>query len=244
MYSTGEAPNNTVFNQPNYFDQSYQPQAKIPGRSRVIWVLVGIIVVCVAVAIGAGLGAGLAAQHRSSSFSGVPSGVPSASTKGSDLTVTTTLSGTVTTRSLPSTTLPYSPCPAANGSTYTATNKPLPTMYPQVQSQTFEKSFFFEILCYTTFNPGGNPSIMDLQILPNTTSLSDCLDACALYNFQMSIVNFPAYACRGVGWGRGEGVNPVANQWPVCWLKSNVSLGSPNATEESVGYDGAVLLSQ
>lgn len=68
MYSTGEAPNNTVFNQPNYFDQSYQPQAKILGRSRGIWVLVGIIVVCVAVAIGAGLGAGLAAQHRSSSF--------------------------------------------------------------------------------------------------------------------------------------------------------------------------------
>ncbi len=83
---------------------------------------------------------------------------------------------------------------------------------------------------------------MDLQIITNVTSLSDCLDTCALYNFQMSIRNFPAYACTGIGWGRGDGLNPVGDPWPVCWLKSNVSLESPNSTDISAGYDGAVLL--
>ena len=63
-YMGGGAPNETLFNQPNQSDQFYQSQAKIPGRSRAIWVLAGIAVVCLAVAIGAGLGAGLAARHK------------------------------------------------------------------------------------------------------------------------------------------------------------------------------------
>ena len=66
-YTEGGAPNDTVIDRPNQFDQSYQPRAKSPGRSRVIWVVTGIGVVCVAVAIGAGLGAGMAVRHRSSS---------------------------------------------------------------------------------------------------------------------------------------------------------------------------------
>ena len=83
---------------------------------------------------------------------------------------------------------------------------------------------------------------MDLQIITNVTSLTDCLDACALYNFQMRIDNFPVYACTGIAWGRGDGHNPVGIPWPVCYLKSNVSMGSPNSTNVSAGYDGAVLL--
>ena len=186
-------------------------------------------------------------------FLSLPSGAPSTITKAdndcatiiqtSDAPVTVTLPESVPTISSTTTTLPSSPCPAANGSIYTATNKPLPTLHPQVQWASTETSLFFEILCHTTFLAGGNPSIMDLQIITNVTSLSDCLDVCALYNFQMSIGNFPAYACTGIGWGRGNGNNPVGDPWPVCWLKSNVSLESPNGTDENVfGYDGAVLL--
>lgn len=68
-YMGGGAPNDTVFDQPNQSDQSYQPQAKSQGRSRAIWVLGITAVLCLAVAIGAGLGAGLAAQHKSTSSS-------------------------------------------------------------------------------------------------------------------------------------------------------------------------------
>lgn len=65
-YVGGGGPNGPVSGQ---LDQSNPPQAKSPGRSRVIWVLAGIAILCLAVAIGAGLGAGLAAQHTSSSSS-------------------------------------------------------------------------------------------------------------------------------------------------------------------------------
>ena len=61
------APNDAVFNQSNQSDQSYQPQAKSPGRSKVIRALGITVVLCLAAAIGAGLGAGLAAQHKSTS---------------------------------------------------------------------------------------------------------------------------------------------------------------------------------
>lgn len=68
-YMGGGPPNDSVFDQPNQSDQSYQPQAKSQGRSRAYWVLGIIAVLCLAVAIGAGLGAGLAAQHKSTSSS-------------------------------------------------------------------------------------------------------------------------------------------------------------------------------
>lgn len=63
----------------------------------------------------------------------------------------------VTITSSTPTTLLSSPYPAANGSVYTATNKPLPTLSPQLQSQTAEPSLSFEIISYTTFSSGRRP---------------------------------------------------------------------------------------
>ena len=76
---------------------------------------------------------------------------------------------------------------------------------------------------------------MDMQLISNVASLSDCLDACALYNFQMKSDHFPDYACRGVSWGHGFGLH-------TCWLKSNVTLASSNDTSIYPGYDAGVLL--
>ena len=79
---------------------------------------------------------------------------------------------------------------------------------------------------------------MDLQLITNVSSLENCLDECALYNFRTKSGNFPAYGCTGVSWGHGVNLNPTH----TCWLKSNVTLGSPNNTVTWPGYDGGVLL--
>lgn len=139
-----------------------------------------------------------------------------------------------------SATLTPTVCPAGNGSTYIATNKPLPTIAPQLQNQVTNTSFSFEILCNTNFIEGG--SIIDLQIITNTSTLNDCLDACSLYNFRTSRKHFPAYACTGIAWGPGIYEQQAGVQEPVCWLKGNVTLGSPNSTAMLPNYDGAVLL--
>ena len=78
--------------------------------------------------------------------------------------------------------------------------------------------------------------------MTNVTSLSDCLEACARYNFQMDFTKFPAYACTAVSWGRGNQQDPTGNPWPVCWLKNDVTLASPNSTANYPGYVSAVLL--
>ena len=76
---------------------------------------------------------------------------------------------------------------------------------------------------------------MDMQIISNVATLKDCLDACALFNFQMRLEYFPLYACRGVSWNH-------AFDQHFCWLKSNVTLGSSNDTSIYPGYDAGVLL--
>ena len=148
-------------------------------------------------------------------------------------------SGKITTITPTPAKIPSPACPAANGSTYTATNKPLPTIDPQWNYQIPETSLSFEILCYTNFAEG--PEI--LQILTNISSLNECLDECALYNFRMYPHLFPESGCTGIAFGT-EAVRQQGGQKPLqlCWLKSGVTLTTQNETAESPGYDGAVLL--
>lgn len=130
-----------------------------------------------------------------------------------------------------------SSCPAANGSTYTATNKPLPTIAPELKLQIPVSSLSFEILCNT--NLAENGQIIDILLITNVSTLDQCLDECALYSFRTRLGNFPAYACTAVAWGLD--IFP----WPVCWLKSGATLGSYNSTGNPtayIGVDAGVLL--
>ena len=121
-------------------------------------------------------------------------------------------------------------CPAADGFTYTITNQVAPTARPYKQSQ--YSSLAYKILCDTDFSAG--PTIVDLQALSNTSSLGDCLNACALYSFQTPPWEFPTHICSGVAWESG------AN---MCWLKSNVTLSSQSQYQSSDPTpDGAVMI--
>ena len=148
--------------------------------------------------------------------------------------VTITLSAGLSTITPTPTTLPSPTCPAANGSTYVATNKPLQTIGPGGPWQISDTSLSFKIFCETNFLQEG--PILDLQIIENIPSLNDCLDQCALYNFRARNQNFPALGCTGAAWDR--------DPYDLCWLKSNVTLESPNGyhTAQTPPVDGAVLL--
>ena len=158
-------------------------------------------------------------------------------TQASDITAdSTTLQSFTPTPTPP----PNQICPAANGSTYVATNTIAnsPISYVPWQ-QTNKSSFSFEILCnidfIDTFREGG--PFRDMQIITNVSTLTDCLDECALYNFRTPEEYFPAWACTGVSWGEGL---PREFSAPYCWLKTNVSLGSDGPADGK--FDGAVLL--
>lgn len=130
-----------------------------------------------------------------------------------------------------------SACPAANGSTYTATNKPLPTIAPELELLIPVSSLSFEILCNTNLAQDGH--IIDILLITNVSTLDQCLDECALYSFRTPLPNFPAYACTAVAWGL------ESFPWPVCWLKSNATLGSYNSTGNATAFtsvDAGVLL--
>ena len=77
-----------------------------------------------------------------------------------------------------------------------------------------------------------------MQIIANVSTLTDCLDECASYNFRTPVEYFPAWACMGVSWGKGH--PPYVYSAPYCWLKANVTLGSDGP--EGGGFDGAVML--
>ena len=81
---------------------------------------------------------------------------------------------------------------------------------------------------------------MDIQLIANVSTLNDCLNFCALYDFRMRQENFPAHACTGVSWGYGN--DPHVSPRDICWLKNNVTLASSNKTLEHIGYDSAILL--
>ena len=160
----------------------------------------------------------------------------------SDITACST---TLTSYTPVPTPLPTQICPAANGSTYVATktnaNNPVSSTAPWQNLR--KSSFSFEVLCninfIDTFRDGG--PTRDIQIVNNVSTLTDCLDECAMYNFRTPEEYFPAWACTGVSWG--EGLPPEKSSAPWCWLKANVSLASPNGTDSLGGFDGAVLLS-
>ena len=119
-------------------------------------------------------------------------------------------------------------CPAADGSTYTITNQVAPTARPYKQAM--YSSLAYKILCDTNFS--ARPTVVDLQALTNIFSLSDCLNACALYSFQTPPWEFPAHSCSGVAW---------ESEWNMCWLKSNITLSSKNHTSVPMP-DGAVMV--
>lgn len=183
------------------FDQPIQLvglDARSQGWRKTFWVLALVANFCLAVALGVGLGVGLAAQHRPTP----PSGLASSPIPGSSIITTTQSARVITMTSSPSTnpstqagkvltitsipsspaTMPSPVCPADDGSTYTATNKPSPTAGPPVAIT--NTSLAYQIFCYTNFI--ANPPVMDLQTLTDVTSLHDCLDACALYSFHTS----------------------------------------------------------
>ena len=81
---------------------------------------------------------------------------------------------------------------------------------------------------------------MDLQLIADVSTLDDCLDFCALYDFQMRQENYPAHACTGASWGYGN--NPHIGPRYICWLRNNVTLGSANTTSLHKGYDSGILL--
>lgn len=162
-------------------------------------------------------------------------------TEASNAPVTITESGSVNTITITPTNSPSLVCPSANGSTYTANNKPLPTIGPQWNWHITNTSLFFEILCFTHY-VAQDSLITDLQIFANISSLNDCLDLCALFNFNARLENFPALGCTGIALGTGAGLQLAGDPWHTCWLKSNVTMRSLNDTAAYPGYDGAVLL--
>ena len=171
---------------------------------------------------------------------------PATVTQAGNAPVTLTESRTILTSTSTPSTPPSAICPAANGSIYSATNKPHLTINSGLSSQINQTTLSFEVLCYTNFVEGtvegSKNSVMDLQLISNVSSLADCMDACALYNFQMREHNFPAYACTGLAWGVEAYLQQLGFGWPVCRLKNNVTLSSTNDSASYPGCDGAVLL--
>ena len=167
---------------------------------------------------------------------------PATITETGNVPVTVTQSGPTLSIPLAPATLPAASCPAANGSTYTATNKPLPTLAPKLGLQIPEQSLLFEILCNTNLEEVGG--IIDVQIIVNVSTLSQCLDECALYSFRTRLEHFPDLACTAVAWGHGNW-DWQPYPWPLCWLKNHATLESYNLTKngsEGGGVDAGVLL--
>ena len=159
--------------------------------------------------------------------------------------MTITELGNITTVTPTPTQLPSPICPAGDSSTYIATNRPLPTIDPKWNWHIPNATLSFKVLCYTHF-VAQDSLITDLQIYTNVSSLSECLDRCALFNFNARAINFPALGCTGIAWATGdlsrETGEDTGGTWHTCWLKSNVSLESLNDTAKFPGYEGAVLL--
>ena len=156
---------------------------------------------------------------------------------GNDATITRTTatkSAQVTTITPTSGMLPSRGCPKTNGSTYTSRKE----ISQEDASQIHYTSLKFQILCDTTYNEGG--PVMDLQLVANVSTLNECLDLCALYDFQMREENFPAHACTGASWAHDN--DAAVSPRYICWLRNNVTLDSSNKTSDHAGYDSGVLV--
>ena len=165
---------------------------------------------------------------------------PPTVTKTGNAPVTVTQTGPALAIAPTTATLPSVSCPAANGSTYTATNKPLPTLAPELELQIPEQTLLFEVLCNTNLAEDGY--IIDVQIIVNVSTLSQCLDECALYSFRTRLKHFPELACTAVAWGPGHWKGSGDG---LCWLKNHATLESYNQTKNGTiygGVDAGVLL--
>ena len=129
--------------------------------------------------------------------------------------------------------LPSRRCPAINGTTYTATNKPYPIDRTQIPNSTLK----FEILCDMDHG-----ALDYLQLIANVSTLNDCFDLCALYDFQMDSGKFPAHACTAVSWGHAIDENLYAGN--TCWLNNITGsfTGSSQHIQPHIGYDSGILL--
>lgn len=126
------------------------------------------------------------------------------------------------------------PSPEADGSFYTATNRPLPFLTGLQISNT---SLYFRVNCETNWIPYSGDSV--LQVQGNIGSLQECIDACATYTWQAKIQ--PGLDCSGVVWANGRVGD--ANPWQnVCFMKANLTQPCMNVTSDSPGYDAAILL--
>lgn len=143
--------------------------------------------------------------------------------------MTITELGNITTVTPTSTQLPSPICPAGDSSTYIATNRPLPAINSQYDWHIPNATLSFKILCHTHFVAPGN-FITDLQIYTNVSSLSECLDRCALFDFNARPKNFPTLGCTGITWGSADILRQTegtGGPWHTCWLQSNISLATP-----------------
>lgn len=148
----------------------------------------------------------------------------------SNVSSTTLAPATTSTTLLSASTTSSPECPAANGSTYIANNKP----YSDLSSKHMipETTLTYQILCNTNFQTNTTTVAQVLQIINNVTSLKDCLDACALYSFQTPSDNFPSLGCSGVTWNHNDVV-------PDCWLKRSMTL---LLNDVESGIDAGVLI--
>ena len=141
-------------------------------------------------------------------------------------TPSTALSAATMGPSTSTTMAPFADCPTANGSNYIATNKPSANSRDHRQFQISNTSLTYQILCGTDFNAYRHgETVVDVQVLYNSSSFKDCLNACVLYSFQTPHQESQEFGCTGATW-------KVKN---ICWLKRNVtsSSGIPSDSEIS-----------
>ncbi len=126
-------------------------------------------------------------------------------------------------------------CPFANGTTYTATNRPLPTLPGALTNNSFE----FLVACDT--NWVDYDSVKDLQQLGGITSLQDCMDACARFTWQARPDFYKTWGCSGAAWTGGLSGETSAPA-DSCVLKANVSQSTHNDSYAYPAFDGVILL--
>ncbi|KAI9881633.1 MAG: hypothetical protein M1830_000198 [Pleopsidium flavum] len=208
-----------------YSSQTREQRQRIGGlKAPTFWGVIIIIIMILAAGIGGGIGAGLSARQKDTA---IPSSPGPTST-----TLSSTFPSSTTTNTAPSV-----PCPTSNGNIYTPT---LPTTH---QNYTYNGNVLqYQILCSTNFAAGslyGNPGIIDMQVIPGTTSLEACMHSCAVYSIQLPIDGSGGKSlCRGVAW-QSENVDSTGAQ--QCYLKSGVTATSVS-TNLSGEFQGAVLL--
>ncbi|KAK4197121.1 hypothetical protein QBC40DRAFT_107573 [Triangularia verruculosa] len=199
-------------------DEEMSPAAK----RKLLWIIVGVaIVIIIGVAVGVGVGLGVSmgrkssaeAQEQSESSTTPPVSVigtsppptPSATLDIDSSATSSLFSGTPSTISSSTITVPYRPpnphsdCPAANN-----------TMYQVPGSH---KRFLR--LCGIDYH--GSTSSRDLSHM-YTTSMADCMNSCASFD-----------QCTAVGWGFLPG--DTGKEGHRCYMKTDLKAGHAATTD-------------